>query len=748
MAFITNLTGTPIVDTYAEGYPFGVKNDHGVIGGPFSPDDTARLTFYDTVQTEAPSISTIGYVSAIVPSKYPFGGVPPEYIPTIVEGSNTSSNSANSVETSAEVVRELTYKQSVRDGGWNAFSGGFETPLETAYTGCWNIGNSSEASPYIESIHCDNAILSEGNFITFAIGGIPGPVVIDEGNVTDECPCEFNEIRPRPQPKWGYWNRVPSAPVINVPFAIADGDDCQGRRWKENQDKRLWYFTGVYQELTGVFALSSEKRGFNPVRDDWQPRWVGDVRAELFPEGRFDCSVQMISKIGANCTYIHSKVSYRGTGIDDVGVSGTNWTGWCDDQYEYNDKFFEGRECPGHDPHHLYACCDDNVDDFLPGFGVCELTPTYGSTIEDSCDCLAIYNNGRWSHNLGGGLDIENYGRDHNDWIVDDAEPDWNASNNGTGPLSGNGPLTNVYRTGEGCIRAGIGLERYPGVAGSNFVAIVATGGGGPGAGDNIPPYWSDTECDWIYAVQGMVPDANCTGAYGFKGCPSGTITTVKLSQLYAPAPNPWKMDWSCCLSGSGAGCPSTPALFDVGDYVNIADYQLMGYHKIGYSFDNGFAINLSQSGAGPLSTHPFSTGCDSVADTCLWMFATLGDPEDSGTGEWTLTEAHDCCDCSGAAPDPDYFGLTNAMSGIPCTAASGSYILSNSWKVVAKTSGNADSNPDSLDCTWGYQIQFTGCATTGVNGSITQNLLTGVVPSPATAYIPESYLTSGTGCI
>jgi hypothetical protein len=39
MAFITNLTGTPIVDTYAEGYPFGVKNDHGVIGGPFSPDD-------------------------------------------------------------------------------------------------------------------------------------------------------------------------------------------------------------------------------------------------------------------------------------------------------------------------------------------------------------------------------------------------------------------------------------------------------------------------------------------------------------------------------------------------------------------------------------------------------------------------------------------------------------------------------------------------------------------------------------
>ena len=752
MAFITNLTSNPVTGTYAEGYPFGVKNDHGVIGGPFSPDDTARLTLYDTVQTEASRISTIGYVSGIVPSEYPFSGAPPDYIPTIIAGSDTSSDSANSVETSAEVIRELTYKQSVRDGEWNAFSGEFETPLETAYTGCWNIGNSSEASPYIETIHCDNAILSEGNFITFAIGGIPGPVVIDEGDVTDECPCKFTPIRKRPEPEWG--RTIPGLPpTINYPFNIPDGilegeddsGDCQGTRTWENHNKRLYYFSGAYAGLTGIFALSSEPWHW---QRSYYPRWV-DVISELLTQRDIDmnCVDELLRNIGAKCTYIHSKVSYRGTGISQVGVSGYNWTGWCDDKYNFNDSFFEARECPkvtglGH----LYACCDDTDPD---GYGTCDLTPTYTYTLQDSCDCLAAYTNGRWSHNLGGPIDGDILDPTHSGWIVDDAQPDWNASNNGTGPKSGNGPLASVYWTGEGCFKND-GVTPYPGITESKTMAIVATGGGGPGAGDNIPPYWDDDNCDWMYAVQEVSTGTPCIDELNVTGCPTGSSTTVKLSQLWKIGSDltPFGLDWSCCLSGSASGCPSEPALFDVGDYVNIADYQLMGYHKIGYSFDDGFAIDLSQSGAGPLSTNPFSTGCESTVNTCGWTFATLGDPDERQTGEWTLTNEYDCCDCSGAAPDPDYVGLNGEGTGIPCTAASGSYILSNSWKVVGRTSGNADSNPDSLDCTWGYQVQFTGCATTGVDGTITQNLLTGVVPYPATAYLPESYLTSGTACV
>ena len=179
MAFIVNLTGVPQTGTYVGGSPSGIRNNHGILGGPFSPASGDYAERY-SMNTRVPLASGIphsapptGEASGIKPSEYPFlSGTLPDYSPTMLTGTDTASNSANSVETSVEVVRELTYKQSVKDGAWNIFRGKFETPIKTNESGCWNLGTRAEASPHIETLKCDNAIKA-GNFMTFANGGDP-----------------------------------------------------------------------------------------------------------------------------------------------------------------------------------------------------------------------------------------------------------------------------------------------------------------------------------------------------------------------------------------------------------------------------------------------------------------------------------------------------------------------------------------------------------------------------------------------
>jgi hypothetical protein len=364
--------------------------------------------------------------------------------------------------------------------------------------------------------------------------------------------------------------------------------DCQPPRQDALINIKVHYFSGDHEGHSGIFALLPKYF--------WGTDWISDLNQDknlfnpyCYPPDALRTAINGGHYPGPNCTYEHEWLSYRGTGISDFGVSGVNWTGWCDEDYQF--RFYESRigaDCSGK-PGYLYACDSQ-------GF-ISELTPLYQWTLQDSCDCKAIYDLGRWQ-NRAFSPNVAGVGEGVADMWVFNSEPDWDASNNGTGYREGpveepwvKVPPTQVYWTGAGCWTREEPATRgmYRGEWDETKVfAIVATGGGGPGAGDNIPPYWSDTECDWIYAIREVVA-GDCTDLGSeITGCPTGPIIQIGLTKLhdawcankkpYDPCPG---IDWICCLSGTG-DAPGTSGyctaiynrgpIYPNGDYVCYAD--------------------------------------------------------------------------------------------------------------------------------------------------------------------------------
>ena len=202
----------------------------------------------------------------------------------------------------------------------------------------------------------------------------------------------------------------------------------------------------------------------------------------------------------------------------------------------------------------------------------------------------------------------------------------------------------------------------------------------------------------------------------------------------------------------TGTSGSSGNSLFEVGDCVNLTAYTVSGYENTLGGFSGAFEIDFTQSGSvgNHSSTEPFSTGCPSDASICEWMFSKTGGGFGPGLGNWVLSDSGTCCDCSAILPtrglqsDGTYIEENGVSVYISCnTATSGCNILTQGWKITGKQYGDTSSIPESLDDTWGYSVQFTGYPpSSGVCVG------TGFAPSIATSWIPETYFTSGTGCI
>lgn len=169
MAFITNITTTPVTGSYnSNGNPLYVDNDQGVLryGGNIS--ETGKFSTYTI--GEGNPVTTIvsgdAGVDGAVPGNFNSGlQVIVRVQDTIAGISNTSlqggdSNSANLAYTplQLDVLRTYYYKFAVRNNYWNEFSGEWATsvPSNTA-SGAWNISSSADNSSNMRASGTDNA---------------------------------------------------------------------------------------------------------------------------------------------------------------------------------------------------------------------------------------------------------------------------------------------------------------------------------------------------------------------------------------------------------------------------------------------------------------------------------------------------------------------------------------------------------------------------------------------------------------
>ena len=190
MAFITNITGTPVTDSYGpNGYPLYVDNDQGNIRFAGTIAETGKFTS-SSLGEGNPIItitSGVGPVEGAVPGVFNSG------LQVIVRAQTTiagvanllleggSSNSANEAFTplQLDVLRTYYYKTAVRNNYWNEFSGAWETAVPSnASSGAWNIANSVDNSSTMRASGVDNAAnptSTEPGELVF-LDGSPNPI--------------------------------------------------------------------------------------------------------------------------------------------------------------------------------------------------------------------------------------------------------------------------------------------------------------------------------------------------------------------------------------------------------------------------------------------------------------------------------------------------------------------------------------------------------------------------------------------
>tara|TARA_R110000824_G_scaffold3299_2_gene15620 strand:+ start:150 stop:1226 length:1077 start_codon:yes stop_codon:yes gene_type:complete len=265
---------------------------------------------------------------------------------------------------------------------------------------------------------------------------------------------------------------------------------------------------------------------------------------------------------------------------------------------------------------------------------------------------------------------------------------------------------------------------------------------------------WGTTyDCKWGYQIE-FTGCAPCSGSTPVTCSATGMAPNFSspyalfIPELYLSSGAICTGDASCVET-----CSMSGSLFEVGDYVNFTSSAVSGYENYYGGFSGAFVVDLAASGngTGHTSTEPFFTGCGgSVGSSCNWMFAYTGGidpPPETGIGEWQLSSSGSCCDCYASRPSDGlqangtYIYEDFGTVSVDCSA-SGCNALTQSWKIIGKTSGDSTSTPDSLDCTWGYAVSFTGCPSSSSTCSVT-----GSAPVRTVDWIPEIYFTSGSSC-
>jgi hypothetical protein len=190
MAFITNITATPVTGQYGpNGDPLHVDNDQGNIRFAGSISETGKFT--SSSLGEGNPITTIfsgvGPVEGAVPGAFNSGLQVIVRAQTTIAGEANllleggASNSANEAFTplQLDVLRTYYYKFAIRNNYWNEFNGVWETSVPSnASSGAWDIAASADGAGGMRASGVDNAAnptSTEPGELVF-LDGSPNPI--------------------------------------------------------------------------------------------------------------------------------------------------------------------------------------------------------------------------------------------------------------------------------------------------------------------------------------------------------------------------------------------------------------------------------------------------------------------------------------------------------------------------------------------------------------------------------------------
>jgi hypothetical protein len=425
-----------------------------------------------------------------------------------LSGGSVGSDSANNVYPYVESISTARHLTSIREGYFDLYNGWLYGPLSGLPAGYNSSQNSNETSPNTRTDKIDTSNVGNPSYTFFASEGPD----TEGGNVSfprPDGPCDC----PNPVENRGglYINAVNTG-------CQKDWDKCRDNCGRYSQQ----VFSGVIvkeptpsndppQLCTGYFRLMAKAAAYRSL----------NIRSLLGGQRAGPCTEEIIHAVGANCSFYYSTIDGFGewwndpsffgcgSGAEIIGKSssehGPNWTGWC--QFAHREYgLLPDPQAVLFEP--IPGCTNlDDPTDTLIGCQHTGAIPSArlftlkyaGEFLENNfspCLCYKKYLDGPFML-----ADPDGFASNPHDW-----ESQWEIANSGTGcSVSYGTGNCNPYIDYEDFLETGNyeDYDYYP--AGMKQYLLWPTGGGGPGSGDNVEPYWSDDHCDFIYSIREAV---------------------------------------------------------------------------------------------------------------------------------------------------------------------------------------------------------------------------------------------------
>ena len=356
MAFITNISDTPITGTYnGDGEPSGI-NQTGTTTSKFNSatDSTVSLV---------PS----GYASGITKGySFPFSNSGlPEYQPQATTGNNTSSNSANSLQPFAQGSIAPQIYKALREGKWDRYNGWFTDPDPSVQSGIQVIDVDMDAtSRGANNVGADKSTRSET--VTYFLC-TPQQQTLHNGGAVEnceDCPETLNDetclypalylactgvTTPLDAPSKPDWTRrAVFSGILPKRYPVGHDTHDTGLFFLDQYDCKISDDISLYFDLTGPVITPAVESGLDTLLD----------------------------QIGRNCTFFinQSNLKYAGP-----GAATSNDTELCIN--EYNGILYETDHDCKNSPDYNLMNVDANGNTYGLDFVRYEMTPT-------ACECL------------------------------------------------------------------------------------------------------------------------------------------------------------------------------------------------------------------------------------------------------------------------------------------------------------------------------------------------------------------------